>query len=147
MKAQHPAKACRLLFVAAAALATALAGCSSTVQDTGGAPPTDSAKTVVEQLLTAIDSGDSKAFVDVAPGSSNEAAAAIIDACRPINPQSRSVQFESDNGPQAVRVTLLGALTDQPTKPGTCAWQMYWNQDRRNWTVTVVASVSGSATP
>ncbi|UAJ81730.1 hypothetical protein IT072_20960 (plasmid) [Leifsonia sp. ZF2019] len=134
----QPAKARVLRVTAVMGLLLALAGCTSSNIDTGGAPPQDSASQLVPKLLRALESGNSGSVEKLVPGSRADDVTAVMAACAYLDGHASHTSLDEPNGPQAVLVIAYSDLKGSDP----CRWWMYWDQDRRSWTIGAVTTPS-----
>ncbi|WP_223692591.1 hypothetical protein [Leifsonia poae] len=140
---KQPAKARVLRVTAVTGLLLALTGCTpSSDVDSGGAPPPDSASHLVPKLLRALESGNHSGVDELVPGSPAGDVTSVIAACTYLDGHASHTSLDAPNGPQAVLVIAYSDLKGSDP----CRWWMYWNQDRRVWTIGAVTTPS-SPTP
>jgi hypothetical protein len=107
----------------------------------GSVPPRDSAAQLAPRLLRALEAGDRNAVDRLVPGSPSTEVDEVTGLCVGRHDAGIRPNLSEGDGPQAVLVVADGQPAYTVPRGGSCSWWMYWDQDRRSWTIgTVVGS-------
>ena len=122
-----------------------LSACSSTVEDTGGAPPKGTGEALYHSVLRSFDQNDPSALGKLFPTQSPATLNAFFQLCGTIDPAGRTDNLLATDGPQVLAADLAGISRNPPHVPQSCEFQLFWNQTARRWEIG--ANHIPSATP
>lgn len=123
-------------------VACILTGCVG--EDPTGAPPAGSAADQIDATLLAFDKPDARRLQALYPQTSRADLESVLTGCSGIDPANRSKVVEQEDGPMTAMVTVYGWSRDSGSRPLSCTFDIYWQQDARTWTIGIIPSSAPS---